>query len=223
MSRAIVIETTSRHGQAALALDGELVALATLPHGPKHAAALVAEVQRLLHDAGWPPRSIDCVAVSAGPGSFTGTRVGVTFAKTFAFATGAAVVPVSTAAVVASNVEAHDACVVFDARRGSVWAEQYRDGLACRQFGVVTPAELLRLLPRPVTLVGEGVAYHADALRGEGVSHHPADASWPRIEIVARLGSTGHPVDAAMLVPTYVRRPEAEEQRLGREARRSPG
>ena len=220
MTRLIAIETTSRRGQAALAVDGAIVRQVDLPHGPRHAAALVAEVAALCEAEGWPPREVGCVAVSVGPGSFTGTRVGVTFAKTFAFAVGASVVAVPTAAVVAANAEERDVCVVFDARRGSVWAERFREGETVERFGVLAPAELLARLPRPITLIGEGLAYHAKAFAeaGADVRILSEERVWPRVEVVARLAEpmrrAGNVADARALTPTYVRRPEAEEQRL---------
>ena len=210
--KAIAVETTTRLGQAALVEGGEVVAVAEFPAGLRHAASLVAEVDRLLRDAGWRAADVDAVYVSVGPGSFTGTRIGVTFAKTFAFAAGARVVAVPTAAVIGANVEDDATVVVLDARRGSVWWAA--DG--GRAAGVVsTPAGLLERLPRPAVLVGEGVAYHREALVAEGVALADEAAAVPRVEVVARLAATMGEADARALVPIYVRRPEAEEKRLG--------
>ena len=209
--KAIAVETTTRLGQAALVEGGEVVAVAEFPAGLRHAASLVAEVNRLLKDAGWPPGEVEAVYISAGPGSFTGTRIGVTFAKAFAFAAGAKVVAVPTAAVIAANVGG-EATVVLDARRGSVWWAADRG----RAAGVVsTPAELLERLPRPAVLVGEGVAHHREALVAEGVTLADEAVAVPRVATVARLGATMGEADARALVPIYVRRPEAEEKRLG--------
>lgn len=225
MSRAIVIETSSRAGQVALADEGQIVRAVELPPGRNQAALVVAEIDRLCRKTDWAPAKVPAVYVSVGPGAFTGTRIAVTYAKTFAFATGAKVVAVPTPAVIVANLptEATDAAVVVDARRGMTWAEQFRhdDGRwrSLKTFGLMAPADLVAALPRPVWLIGEGVAYHHEALGSAGVHLlAPTDAR-PRVEVVAELGfamaQRGETVDAASLVPRYVRRPEAEEKRLG--------
>ncbi len=225
MAKAIVIETTSRAGQIALASDGVIVAATEFSAGMRHAALLVAEIDRLCRENDWKPGDIDQVHLAVGPGSFTGTRIGVTFAKTFAFATGARIVAVPSATVIVENApqSAIHAAVVLDARRGKVWAEAFRRNSQGWQstaaIGLTAPADLLASLPRPVTLVGEGVEHHQAALVGEGIELGDIDAGRPRVQIVARIGhemAQRREFAGTMgLVPLYVRRPEAEEQRLG--------
>src|SRR5688500_8632212 len=96
MPRGLALETSGRTGSVALAVDGVVVAEEQFAHGLKHAAGIVPMVDRLCRGRGWTPGEIEAVYVSAGPGSFTGLRVGVTVAKTLAFATGAKVVAVPT-------------------------------------------------------------------------------------------------------------------------------
>src|SRR5688500_13858881 len=123
MPRAVAIETSGRTGSVAVARDGVVLAEETFPHGLKHAAGLVPMIDRLCGGAGWGPRDVEEVYVSAGPGSFTGLRVGVTVAKTLAFATGARIVAVPTAEVLARNAppEATYVVIVLDAKRDQIF------------------------------------------------------------------------------------------------------
>jgi len=86
--RILALETSDTAGSAAL-LDGErLLAEKLLAQGQRSARALAPAVRELLTDAGWQPKDVELVAVTVGPGSFTGLRVGVTTAKAFAYAAG---------------------------------------------------------------------------------------------------------------------------------------
>ena len=229
MTRALVIETTSRRGAAALVEHGRVADEAAFTAGLNHTAGLLPLVTDLCRRHGWPPREIAHVYVSVGPGGFTGTRVGVTLAKTFAFATGAKVVAVPTPRVLVENLppEATAAAVVVDARRGLIWAERFEKDAAgaWRSLApgtLTTPAALVQALPRPVWLVGEGVAYHRHHLAPADPAVRLADDDLPRVAVVARLGATlaerGVFADAYALTPVYVRRPEAEEKRLAEAA-----
>ena len=223
MTRALAIETTSRRAGAALCQDGRVVAETVFAAGLNPTAGLLPLVADLTRRHGWRPRDIEHLYLSVGPGGFTGTRVGVTFAKTFAFATGAKIVAVPTPRVLVENLPARAtaAAVVVDARRGKIWSQRFArdesDRWQSTGAGKLTAmADLAASLPRPAWLVGEGVAYHRDALDG---SLEVCDANIPLVAVVAevgeRLAAAGHFADPFALVPAYVRRPEAEEKRLG--------
>ena len=223
--RALALETTSRRAEVALVEDGAAVATDSFSAGLKHTADLLPMIDRLCRSRKWSPRDIEHIYVSAGPGGFTGTRTGIAFAKTFAFARGAKVVAVPTPLVLVENAppEAPDALVVIDARRGKAWVQQFRrvegawtiaaeprlDGLA----------EILNLVPRPIWLVGEGVAYHAAAIDATDAQIHMVADHAPQVGHLARIGWSfaqhGRFTDPFDLVPIYMRRPEAEEKRLG--------
>ena len=227
MTRAIAIETTSRRGAAALIEDGRVVDSGSFAGSP-HTVALLPLVDGLVRDQGWTPRDLEHVYVSVGPGGFTGTRVGVTFAKSFAFATGAKVVAVPTPRVIVENlpIEARVAAVVVDARRGKIWGQRFdrRDGETglwspIESGGLTTMADLAASLPRPAWLIGEGITYHRDAIDPSDEHLQVFDDPTPQPRVVASLGSAmasrGEFADPFALVPAYVRRPEAEEKRLG--------
>jgi len=89
MSRGLAIETSGRLGSIAITVDGAVIAQDSFAHGLKHAAEIIPRIDALLKAAGWHPADIREIYVAVGPGSFTGLRIGITLAKTLAFATGA--------------------------------------------------------------------------------------------------------------------------------------
>lgn len=197
---------------------------ATFPYGLRNAAAIQTIIDSQCRSARWLPADLQHVYVSAGPGSFTGLRIGITLAKTLAFALGVKVVAVPTVRVLAANapVEAQHLVLVLDAKRqqvytasfqrqGTVWAEResaHLDSLA----------EVLSRCPRPVHLLGEGIAYHREAIASAdpGVVVTPEELWRARAGAVAEIGAAmaaeGRFADPYSLVPIYIRRPEAEEQ-----------
>src|SRR5438309_3966029 len=100
-ARVIILETSGRGGQVALAHGGALLALRRLDEARRHARDLVPALHDLLLGQRWRPRDVQAVIVSRGPGSYTGLRVGIMSAKTFAYATGGAILAVDTFAAIA--------------------------------------------------------------------------------------------------------------------------
>ena len=101
--RMLAVETTEAVGTVA-ALDGRSVDRRGFSDPPSEdAQSLAPGLRTLLRQLDWRPAQVQLVAVSIGPGSFTGLRVGVTAAKTFAYATGAEVVAVDTLEAVAGG------------------------------------------------------------------------------------------------------------------------
>jgi tRNA threonylcarbamoyl adenosine modification protein YeaZ len=249
------IETATRAGSVALLRAGAgagagredappLAVLAESRFGATGAAG--AEILPALDDclarAGAVMGEIRLIAVSIGPGSFTGLRVGLATAQGLALGIGAALVGVATldALAAAALRDVHPAgaedvlCGCLDARRGEVYAALYRRSEGWPGLERVTddaalaPAELLarvraELSTRGVgriVFVGDGVERH----RGEIVAPLEAAATrvflaptQPRAEAVARLGYERfctHGADApAEIVPRYTRAPEAEIKR----------
>lgn len=224
MIRGLAIETSGRVGSIAVAGDGRTLAEEQFSHGLKHAAGIVPIIDRLCAAQAWAPGDMNEVYVSCGPGSFTGLRVGITVAKTLAFATGARVVAVPTVDVLARNAPADWAnlVIVLDAKRGQIFTASFenRDGqpFARQPAHLGTLAGMLARTPRPVHLLGEGLPYHEAAIPGEDPEVlRTSPETWQgRASAVAALGfdlaRAGRFTDATRLIPTYIRRPEAEEK-----------
>ena len=233
MPRGLAIETSGRVGSVAIVEDGKVVAEDIFAHGLRHAAEMVPRIDALVRAKGWTPRALRELYVSVGPGSFTGLRIGVTLAKTFAFATGAAIAAVPSVEVLARNAppDANDVIIVLDAKRDQIFTARLKRGGAS-EWLIEEPARLdslanmLARAPRPVHLIGEGIPYHQKFLPAEdaGVIVTPPESWQARAAVVAELGyrmlRAGHGTDPKTLTPIYIRRPEAEEK-ADREAGRA--
>jgi tRNA A37 threonylcarbamoyladenosine modification protein TsaB len=148
--RLLAVETSGTHGGIALMEDGRVLDEVRLTEGLRHARDLIAAIKEACDRAGWGRRA-DVVALSIGPGSFTGIRIAVTFAKFVAWDAGAKVVAVPTLRVLAENAPADCGRIVpiLDAKRGGLFAgiferrddAQARRGAAhaCGEGGMPTP------------------------------------------------------------------------------------
>jgi tRNA threonylcarbamoyladenosine biosynthesis protein TsaB len=129
--RVLAIETSGRHGSVATLLGdacgASLVGQAALSGDQRTAQALAPALTGLLKQADWSPQSIELVAVAIGPGSFTGLRIGVTTAKTLAYAVEAEVLGVNTLLALAAQalVSAAPLWAVFDAQRQELYAARF--------------------------------------------------------------------------------------------------
>jgi tRNA threonylcarbamoyladenosine biosynthesis protein TsaB len=125
--RILILETSDRAGQVAVAAGSELLALRHLEEARRHARDLAPAVQELLREQGWQARELDAVIVSRGPGSYTGLRVGIISAKTLAYATGCALIGVDTFAAIALAADGSYRFldVLADAQQDKVYVQSY--------------------------------------------------------------------------------------------------
>ncbi len=219
--KILAIETSSRVGSLALALGAEVVAVEKFERNLRHVAELLPAAERATRQLGWRPEDLEEVYVSAGPGSFTGLRIGITVAKTLAMACGARLVAVDSIEVIACNAPAETMSVgvVLDAKRGQVFAGRFerRQGVLVTTLRacLTDPREFVANTPKPMLLLGEGVKYHHEALKGDRVEVADESLWWPRAQAVCKIGwamgQRGEFADAASLRPRYLRVPEAEE------------
>jgi tRNA threonylcarbamoyladenosine biosynthesis protein TsaB len=217
--RVLALETSTLAGGVAL-VDGErLVAEYVLDVSVTHSERLLAAVDRVLADARWGPRDLQGLAVSIGPGSFTGLRIGVSTAKGLAWALGVPIAAVPTLDAMAAAVPwaALPVCPVLEARRDEVYACLYRhDGDGLRRewdYLALPPAELAARLTEPTLLIGDG----ANAVDSPHARRPPPPHRVPSPACVAMLGRErlrlGDGVGAAELTPLYVRPSQAELRR----------
>jgi tRNA threonylcarbamoyladenosine biosynthesis protein TsaB len=221
--RILALETTEPIGTVAALADGNLLAELELNPQQRSAQSLAPAIRALLALVGWRPCDVELVAVTNGPGSFTGLRVGVTTAKAFAYATGAAVLGVDTLQTIAcrapADVEALAAAV--DAHRGEVVAQSFRrDGQ-----GRLRPAGDAQLLAVGTWLEGvpAGTVLSGPVLQklADRVPAHLTVLDrqyWrPTAAAVGCLAAesygAGRRDDLWALVPRYCRRSAAEEKR----------
>ena len=219
------IETTEKHGSVALLDGGRLLRELRLPTTDRSAKTLAPTLDRLLREEPCAPNDIRAVAVVVGPGSFTGLRVGVATAKTFAYAVGAKVVAVDTMRTVAAGVPFCEGflSVGVDAQRGDVVAQTFElspeGAQPISERRLITVTEWWNEKNRYPNLVFTGPAlerFRAETPEGATLAD---ESSWtPQAFVAGRLAAVrlagGESDDLQSLVPIYSRLSAAEERRL---------
>lgn len=209
------LDTSTLRAGLAL-LDDDRVIAAAHHEATGRSNDLLLALDALCRGAGIAPTAIEAVACGAGPGSFTGLRIGLATAKGIAFAAGRPLWLVSSLAALADDVGAAPDTVVvatLDARRNEVYAGCYRAGAPLADERVLAPGALAGWVAElagaaPVVYAGNARAAYAELL--------PAGATWAEVEApsgiaVARLALAGPREDALRAgAPTYIRPSEAE-------------
>jgi tRNA threonylcarbamoyladenosine biosynthesis protein TsaB len=192
-----------------------------LPATERSAQALLPMVSELLHACHWLPSEIDLVCVTTGPGSFTGLRIGVTAAKTFAFAVNAKLVGVHTLAALAASVPNRTGRVwaILDAQRQELFVANFEGGQIphvpeTRILGIDNWLTELRVGD---SVVGPPLAQLAERLP-TGITTVDTKFWQPQASEAGQLGyklfQAGELVDPVQLVPNYYRKSAAEEKVL---------
>jgi tRNA threonylcarbamoyladenosine biosynthesis protein TsaB len=191
-----------------------------------HSVNLLPMIKAVLADAELSPGSLDGIAVSSGPGSFTGLRIGMSTAKTLAQVWNLQIAGVPTLEALAFPLAGHGnrVCPILNARKNEVYTAVYDcSGVlpACLAGPVAVRVEKLAVFLSdfrpPFTFLGDGVSFYKqvliDAFGGEAF-FAPSAAVFPRGAAVAELGmrrlADGSGVDPLLLLPEYVRLSEAE-------------
>src|SRR5207248_13184 len=155
--------------------------------------------------------------------SFTGLRIAVTLAKTLAFVTGAKLVSVPSAQVLAENAptDAQHLLIVLDAKRDHIFTalfERTDNHWTQRETAHIdTLKDALARAPRPIHLIGEGIGFHRQFIPDDPAIVITPEESWrPRAAAVARIGHVmaqqNDFTDPDRLAPLYIRPPEAAEK-----------
>ncbi len=221
----LAIDTsTDRAALAVVTAAGDLRA-ATIEAGRRHGRDLIPRLKALLEAAAIVPGQLDAIAVGLGPGSYTGLRVGVTAAKTLAYATGASLVGLNSLHVIGRNApgEASRVAVIADAQRGELYIAE----LARLSPGApLSPAAGTRIESLATWAGGlaSGTVVLGPALASARVrSAIPADllapdveANYPRgealVESAREALAAGRRDEPWLLEPLYLRRSAAEDQ-----------
>ena len=214
--RILAIETATAAGSVAL-LERERPVIEIVETVPqRHLEWLAPAIEQALREAGWRPGDVHAVAVSRGPGTFTGLRIGVATAIAWARARGIPLVATSTLETLAEGLEAGGlVCPLLDARRGEVAAALFeRDGAPSRVLDdLVAPVEaILARLPkgRSVLFAGDALSRYAEAFRAHPkAAFAPADQWAPRAAMTGRLAwrrlARGEHDDPYRVTPFYAR------------------
>jgi len=221
----IALEAATEAGSVALLENSHLLAERSFGESQRSASALLVALDELLERSDRRLEDFGLIALSIGPGSFTGLRVGLAMALGLCFDSERRIVPVPTLAALSTHAGETERIVpMLDARRGEVYAGVY--GPAGRPLAderVCDPREWIPTLAAeggPLTFVGSGALRYAETIetalgdRARILGHEQAR---PRAASVgslgARLASLGASLSAAKVELRYLRRPAAEEAR----------
>ena len=227
--KILALDSTAIAATVALCEDEKLLAEYTVQNGNTHSQTLLPMVESILQRFDLTPEAIDLFALSAGPGSFTGVRIGAATVKGLAFGRKATCIGVSTLEALAYNLTVADGliCPVMNARRKQVYTALFRckDGVLERilpdsAIAITDLDEILSAYDEPVRLCGDGYDITKENLR------HPILPTPERLRPqsaysvaqIARLAyESGVRTNDAELLPVYLRLSQAERERLERE------
>ncbi len=217
------IETANTPLSVAVVKDGKVVAEMIQNIKLTHSAGAMPAIEEILARVGIKPNELDAIAVSEGPGSYTGVRIGVTLAKTLAWTLQKPLVGISSLKALAANASLYKGlvCPIFDARRGNVYTGVYQ-GQALEAIvedyhtHITDLLERLKALEVPILFVGTDVDIFWDNIvevLGDTAERAPFSLDLPRATEVIRVATKMElpSVEATHhFVPQYKRIAEAE-------------
>jgi len=228
----LAFETSAKAASVALTNGEKLLGESYQNTGLTHSQTLMPMAQELLKSCGYTPGQVEAVAVAAGPGSFTGIRIGVAAAKGFAWGKELPCYGVSTLEAMARSLGAWQGLVVpvMDARRSQVYtatflAEGGQLSRLCedRAISLEDLGKELQNVTQPIFLVGDGSVLCYNTLKDTAPKlvlppEHRMHQRAAGVALVAAAKiAAGEPGDGAALNPNYLRLSQAERERLEKE------
>jgi tRNA threonylcarbamoyladenosine biosynthesis protein TsaB len=200
------LDTATDIATACVWRDGDALAESATRARSVAAQRVLADVDRLMDEAGVAPADLDMVVAGTGPGTFTGLRIGLAAARALGFALGIPVKGVSTLDALLAGKGVDVACV--DARRGEVFAAGA--GLGPQ---AIAPEALAATVPEGAVCAGDGAIRYRDRLTGLSIppDDSPLHVPWARYH--AAVGGTAGPPE-----PLYLRAPDADRALAARAA-----
>ena len=232
--KILAFETSAKAVSVALLEKGKILGESYQNTGLTHSQTRMVMAADLLKACNLTAQDVEAVAVAAGPGSFTGVRIGVAAAKGFAWGADLPCYGVSTLEAMARNLGVYQGYIVpaMDARRSQVYTAIFHaeKGVLTRveadmAISLVELKEKIKTLPESVFLVGDGAVLCYNTLLEEvpGLILPPEHRMHQRAAGVALAAQAavdaGDPGNGAELAPNYLRLSQAERERLARENR----
>ena len=227
--KILAIDSSAQVASVAILSDGAVLAEYSVDYKKTHSQTLLPMIDEVIRMTETDPAELVAIAVAAGPGSFTGLRIGAATVKGLAMVWNVPVVPVSTVAALACNVAGTDevVCPLMDARRGQVYTGLYdfkgstvveqRTDVCVR---IEQIAEEVNALGRKTVFLGDAAELYAeklDSLIKVPYRVAPLHLQKQSAASVGWLGmsllSQGKTVSATEFVPTYLRVSQAERER----------
>ncbi len=221
--RILAIDTATQHCGVALLEDGHTVVDLRISQGQTHARTLMKAIRNVLEMAHLDMRMIDAYAVTQGPGSFTGLRIGISTVKGLALATGKPLAGISALAALAHQAPEGAAwvCPMIDARRSQVYWSLYRrqgsDLVQTLPEQVGAPLDVIHHVDGPCLCIGNGASAYNALLRknmpfgmldpGSGLNAISPTAVG---RLAWQLLQQGAQVDVHRFAPVYLRKSDAQ-------------
>jgi tRNA threonylcarbamoyladenosine biosynthesis protein TsaB len=227
--KILAIDTATQHCSVAVCLDLSLLAETTLLRHQTHSKHLLKMIRQTISMAGIKLNEIDAFAVTRGPGSFTGLRIGLSCIKGLAYALDKPVVSVSslevlaTQAMVTSNNNPLLICPLLDARKKEVYFSGFRyiNNKLIQQNPemVLSPEKLSLQIDGPSVFIGDGAIMYKDILTNtfkNAAYFPPPQQNYIRAHTVAILAferfQKGDTDSLSSLIPQYIRQSDAERK-----------
>lgn len=222
--KILAFETTSHVASVAVLSEGMLLGEFTINHPKTHSQKLMPMLEMVLEALEMKVKDFDFFAVTSGPGSFTGVRIGVSTVKALAQPHGIPVIPISSLAAMGQPFAGFEGliCPIMDARKNEIYAGLYQwqagELTAVLPDQAVSPEEwleVLKLRSEKILLTGDGLpkyAAHYQEVLGERLMVAPAAFNRQRASSVAQaaLSKTHLAVGYGQVPTEYLRKSEAE-------------
>ncbi|MEJ2659647.1 MAG: tRNA (adenosine(37)-N6)-threonylcarbamoyltransferase complex dimerization subunit type 1 TsaB [Desulfobacteraceae bacterium] len=222
-SKLLAVDTATQSCGVAIIADGRMQTELILSHGGTHTKQVLAAIDAVLNLEGSSVAQIDAFAVTRGPGSFTGLRIGISTVKGLALASGKPIIGISSLDVLAHQAGggARWVCPMIDARRNEIYWRVFRregDGPVALTEEQVGPIDkLARQIQNPCVFIGNAVPQYAAQLHGvveQAVQWAPEADHAIRPAVLARLAwrrfQQGDVDDTGGFAPVYLRKSDAE-------------
>lgn len=221
--KILAVDTASKSCSVAIIHNDFLMAEITVASGHTHSKHLMDMIDTVIRLSGLSVSDLDGFAVTKGPGSFTGLRIGISSIKGLAAGSGKPVVSVSSLETLAmqSGQSCRLICPILDARKGEVYFSRYRlcDGILKREIEeqVRPPIQAVWDLDEPCLLIGDGAFFYKELISkqiGELANFAPPFDNMIRASTVAHISmvrfKSENTDDLGELVPSYIRKSDAE-------------
>ncbi len=225
----VAIDTSGPVASCAVMKDGEIVHAISMNQGLTHSETIMPALDESMYAAGISCKDVDVFAAVAGPGSFTGVRIGVCAVKGLAHAYNTPCVQIDALEALSMNFQYFDgiACPILDARRNQVYCAAFdmKNGRSERvlEDDAIEIGAFLEKLPqdRKMVFLGDGLRVHEQKIRetlGDRAVIAPANLRQLRAEAACLLAEQKKDqwMEGRMLTPIYLRVPQAERERNAR-------
>lgn len=227
----LCVDTSGVSAGVAMLRAGKLCYEAQLTHGRTHSQCIMPMVDDGMSQLNLSPTDIDLYAAVVGPGSFTGVRIGVSTIKAMAHAAGKPCIGIDALEALAAGIHVFDGviCPIFDARAQQVYGAAFEAGLSPKRIMDDVAMKLedylaqIKAMKRAALFIGDGAKAFAREIgeaMGESAHFAPQHLNGVRAASAAMLAMEykAGAGDYLSLEPLYLRAPQAERERLAREA-----